>query len=63
MQKAYAYMVYLHDSYDMHTIFEPGFPGMLECFHIQEQLVKQLMPNVHDIFVSQLSRLSHQVGD
>jgi hypothetical protein len=50
-QKVYAAMVYLHDSYDLHTIFMPGFPGMLECLHAQEELVKLLMPNVAEVFV------------
>lgn len=44
-------MVYLHDSYNLHTIFKPGFPGMLECFHAQEELTKVLMPDVAEIFV------------
>lgn len=44
-------MVYLHDSYDLHTIFMPGFTGMLECLHAQEELVKLLMPDVAEIFV------------
>lgn len=43
-------MVRLHDTYDMHAIFAPGFPGMLECFHIQEKLVQTLMPEVHKVF-------------
>lgn len=50
-EKVYAAMVYLHDSYDMHTIFKPGFPGMLECFYAQEELVKLLMPDVAEVFV------------
>lgn len=48
-EKAYAAMVYLHDSYDMHAVFKPGFPGMLECFHAQEELVKLLMPDVAEV--------------
>ena len=43
-------MVRLHDTYDMHAIFSPGFPGMLECFHVQEKLVQTLMPEVHEVF-------------
>lgn len=51
LQKAYAAMVAVHDSYDLHTIYAPGFPGMLECFAVQERLVEILMPDVHEIFV------------
>lgn len=57
MQKVYAAMVYLHDSYDMHAIFKPGFPGMLECFYAQEELVKLLMPDVAEVFVSSAAML------
>lgn len=52
VQRAYTSMVHLHDVYGLHRIFQPGFPGMLECFHVQEQLVKLLMPDVHEVFVS-----------
>lgn len=57
LQKVYAVMVYLHDSYDMHTIFKPGFPGMMECFHAQEKLVKLLMPEVAEVFVRLFLRI------
>lgn len=45
-------MVHLHDTYELHTIFSPGFPGMLECFYVQEKLVEMLMPEVSEVFVS-----------
>ena len=44
-------MVHLHDTYELHTIFSPGFPGMLECFYVQEKLVEMLMPEVSEVFV------------
>ena len=44
-------MLHLHDTYDLHDMFKPGFPGMLECFYVQEKLVEVLMPDVHAIFV------------
>jgi hypothetical protein len=56
-------MIYLHDAYNMHSIFAPGFPGMLECFHAQEELVKLLMPDVAEVFVSNLTTLPiHTTG-
>ena len=36
----------------MHTIFAPGFPGLLEAFYVQERLVEWLMPDVYKNFVS-----------
>lgn len=51
-QRAYAAMIHLHDTYELHTIFAPGFPGMLECFYVQEKLVELLMPDVSEAFVS-----------
>jgi hypothetical protein len=37
----------------MHTIFAPGFPGLLEAFYVQERLMEWLMPDVYKSFVSQ----------
>lgn len=52
MQKrAYSLMVRLHDVYGMHEIFEPGFPGLLEAFYVQERLMNWLIPDVYQSFV------------
>lgn len=48
---AYVCMVRLHDWYNLHTIFAPGFPGLVECFYIQERLIEHLLPEVHKTFV------------
>ncbi|EIW67373.1 hypothetical protein TREMEDRAFT_13152, partial [Tremella mesenterica DSM 1558] len=49
-ERAHALMVRLHDVYDMHTIFSPGFPGLLEAFYVQERLMEYLMPQVYENF-------------
>ncbi len=46
-------MVRIHDVYEMHTIFSPGFPGLLESFYVQERLIEYLMPPVFTSFVSE----------
>ena len=45
-------MVRIHDVYQMHSIFIHGFPGLLECFYVQERLTEQLMPEVYISLVS-----------
>lgn len=49
-------MVRLFDQYNLRHIFEPGFPGLVEAFYVQERLVEQLMPDVHAAFVRLPSR-------
>lgn len=44
-------MVRLHDEYEMHSIFQPGFPGMLEGIYVQERLIERFMPDVYQSFV------------
>lgn len=44
-------MVRLHDVYGMHEIFEPGFPGLLEAFYVQERLMESLIPDLYQSFV------------
>ncbi|KAJ7922797.1 rab-GTPase-TBC domain-containing protein [Mycena leptocephala] len=44
-EKAYASLVRLHDAYGMHTIFSPGFPGLLEAIYVQERITEQMMPD------------------
>lgn len=51
-QRVYSLMVRLHDVYGMHSIFAPGFPGLLEAFYVQERLMEYLMPDVYKSFVS-----------
>lgn len=49
-EKVYASLVRLHDAYSMHTIFSPGFPGLLEAIYVQEQVTQELMPAVYAAF-------------
>jgi hypothetical protein len=42
----------------MHSIFAPGFPGLLEAFYVQERLMEYLMPELYQSFVC--SRLDQQ---
>ncbi|KAG0145317.1 hypothetical protein CROQUDRAFT_45957 [Cronartium quercuum f. sp. fusiforme G11] len=53
-QMAYVCMVRLHDWYNLHTIFAPGFPGMVECFYVQERVIEYLLPDVHNTFTAQM---------
>lgn len=46
-ERTYAALVRLHDEYAMHTIFQPGFPGLLESIYVQERLVERTMPGVY----------------
>ncbi|KAG8794254.1 hypothetical protein FRC12_025167 [Ceratobasidium sp. 428] len=46
-ERTYAILVRLHDEYEMHTIFQPGFPGLLESIYVQERLVERVMPGVY----------------
>ncbi|PCH34250.1 RabGAP/TBC [Wolfiporia cocos MD-104 SS10] len=48
--RTYAALVRLHDAYQMHTIFQPGFPGLLEAIYVQERITEQLMPAVYAAF-------------
>jgi hypothetical protein len=49
-------MVRLFDSYNLRHIFEPGFPGLIEAFYVQEKLVEWIAPEIHEAFVGQFSR-------
>ncbi|KAN0061741.1 hypothetical protein ACQY0O_005733 [Thecaphora frezii] len=44
--QAYAAMVMLHHTYSLHSTFSPGFPGLVENFYVQNQLVKTYMPEI-----------------
>ncbi|KAF9445280.1 RabGAP/TBC [Macrolepiota fuliginosa MF-IS2] len=49
-ERVYASLVRLHDAYNMHTVFSPGFPGLLEAIYIQERIIEQMMPDVYQAF-------------
>ena len=49
-ERAYASLVHLHDAYQMHDIFSPGFPGLLESIYVQERITEQMMPAVYAAF-------------
>jgi len=46
-ERVYASLVQLHDAYSMHTVFSPGFPGLLEAIYVQERITEQMMPDVY----------------
>lgn len=48
----YATLVRLHSNpfYSLHTIFSPGFPGLLEAIYVQERIIQSMMPNVYQSF-------------
>ena len=49
-ERAYASLVRIHDAYNMHAIFSPGFPGLLEAIYVQERLTEQMLPAVYAAF-------------
>lgn len=49
-ERAYAALVRLHDAYNLHAIFSPGFPGLLEAIYVQERITERLMPQVYKAF-------------
>jgi hypothetical protein len=53
-KRVYPALVHLHDSYTMHNIFKPGFPGLLEAIYIQERITEQMMPGVYEAFKHQM---------
>ena len=50
-ERVYTALVRLHDAYSLHTVFSPGFPGLLEAIYIQERITQQMMPDVYAAFV------------
>ncbi|ELU38047.1 TBC domain-containing protein [Rhizoctonia solani AG-1 IA] len=51
-RRTYAILVRLHDEYEMHTIFQPGFPGLLESIYVQERLIERIMPGVYQALLT-----------
>ncbi|THG98954.1 hypothetical protein EW145_g7345 [Phellinidium pouzarii] len=49
-EKVYATLVHFHDEYQMHDIFLPGFPGLLEAIYIQERIIQKMLPTVYASF-------------
>lgn len=49
-ERVYASLVILHDAYNLHTVFNPGFPGMLEAIYVQERIMESMMPAVYAAF-------------
>ncbi|KIY73428.1 RabGAP/TBC [Cylindrobasidium torrendii FP15055 ss-10] len=49
-ERVYASLVRLHDAYDLHSIFLPGFPGLLEAIYVQERITEEMMPAVYAAF-------------
>ena len=53
-KRVYPALVHLHNSYMMHPIFKPGFPGLLEAIYIQERITEQMMPGVYEALKRQM---------
>ncbi|KAG5643501.1 hypothetical protein DXG03_000742 [Asterophora parasitica] len=49
-ERVYASLVRLHDAYSLHTVFSPGFPGLLEAIYVQERITELMMPDVFAAF-------------
>lgn len=49
-ERVYSSLVRLHDAYSLHTIFSPGFPGLLESIYVQERVTEIMMPDVYKAF-------------
>lgn len=49
-EHVYASLVRLHDAYNMHSVFNPGFPGLLEAIYVQERIMETMMPDVYSAF-------------
>ncbi|KAF8641018.1 hypothetical protein AX17_000663 [Amanita inopinata Kibby_2008] len=49
-ERVFAALVRLHDAYSLHTIFSPGFPGLLESIYVQERITEMMMPDVYVAF-------------
>ncbi|KAG1720797.1 rab-GTPase-TBC domain-containing protein [Suillus paluster] len=49
-EKVYAALSRLHDTYNMHSIFSPGFPGLLQAIYVQERIMESKMPDVYAAF-------------
>ncbi|KAL4067289.1 rab-GTPase-TBC domain-containing protein [Scleroderma yunnanense] len=49
-ERVYAALTRLHGAYSMHTIFSPGFPGLLEAIYVQERIMQLKMPDVYAAF-------------
>jgi hypothetical protein len=48
----YATLVRLHTHpfYSLHSLFSPGFPGLLEAIYVQERIIESMMPDVFRSF-------------
>ncbi|KZT43890.1 RabGAP/TBC [Sistotremastrum suecicum HHB10207 ss-3] len=49
-ERTYTSLCQLHDGFNMHTIFQPGFPGLLESIYVQEKVTQRMMPGVYAAF-------------
>lgn len=53
-ERAYAAMVALHNHVNLHTTFSPGFPGLVENLFVQDQLLRNYMPEIAAVFDEQM---------
>jgi hypothetical protein len=49
-ERVYTSLARLHNAYDLHRVFKPGFPGLLEAIFVQERLTHLTMPAVYAAF-------------
>lgn len=52
-EKSYAVLALLDKYYNLNQLFAHGFPGLLELLHIQEEIMKKVMPKVYEKFDSE----------
>ncbi|KAL5533665.1 hypothetical protein ACEPAG_125 [Sanghuangporus baumii] len=45
-EKVYSFLVHFHDEYELHDIFLPGFPGLLEAIYVQERIMERMLPSI-----------------
>ncbi|KAM0752967.1 RabGAP/TBC [Meredithblackwellia eburnea MCA 4105] len=48
--RAFSILSRVFSQYNLESLFQPGFPGLLELFYVQERLVEMLLPDVYEQF-------------
>ncbi|RUS17086.1 rab-GTPase-TBC domain-containing protein [Endogone sp. FLAS-F59071] len=54
-QKTFIILTHLFRRYNLHNLFIPGFPALIESFYIQEQLMQKYAPRVAKAFGSSVA--------
>lgn len=53
-EQAYAAMVAMHHHLNLHSTFAPGFPGLVENLFVQDQLLRNYLPELAAVFDEQM---------